>query len=236
MRDARDELPGSHALAARERVDLSIRKAPGPDEPNYLPAGDPGGVWRRRGRWVEAATAPETAGPRTLAGADAVALLDDLFALAEWGRMAACPRVQALAVRLIEAGELIRDARTDADRRAVNLGRELGIQPPAGKSPGYALAQRTRNDVLRHVWRAVPEWRELPPRRAAPLIAAAFERYRASRWQSERDRESAPIAAEPWPSFWRLSRLGRDDEATPPRPGLAVAMPAPDTLARLLAG
>jgi len=219
-RDDPSALPGSHALPP---VDLSGPKTPGLDEPDHRPAGDPERAWRRRGRWIAAATEPETAGPRTLAGADAVALLDDLFALAEWGLMAACPRVQAMAGRLIGAAELIRDARTDDDRRAVNLGRELGVQPPAGKSPGYALALSRRNAMLRHLWRAVPEWRDLPPRRAAVEIAAAFARYHSTRWKAERDREAAPVAADPWPTFWRLAR-----------PGLAVVMPAADTLARLL--
>lgn len=226
-------LPGSHALPP---ADLSGPKTPGLDEPDHRPAGDPERVWRRRDRWLDAIMRDDLpTGPAVLAGSDAVALLDDAFAAAEWCLMAACPRVRAMAARQIKAYELIRAARTDADRRAINLGRELGVQPPAGKSPAFALSLARRNALLRHLWRTVPEWRDLPPRRAAVKIAAAFARYRATRWKAERDRESAPVAAEPWPSFWRLARLGRDDEATPPRPGLAVAMPAPDTLARLLA-
>lgn len=230
-------LSGSHAIPPQERVRLDVVHPPGLGEPDHLPAGDPERKWRRRGRWLDAITLPTgQAGPATLAGSDAVMLLDDAFALAEWGLASPCPRVQAMAARQLRALEMIRTARTDADRRSISLGRELGIQPPAGKSPGFALALDDRNRLLVHVWRTAPAFRDLPARKAAPMICAAFSRYLASAaWQADKGRDRAPQGAEPMPTFWRLARLGRDDTARPPRPGLSVVMPRPDTLARLLA-
>lgn len=193
-----------------------------PDHPAHVPAGDPERRWRRRRRWLNA-PGPAKPSLEALRGNDAVANLDDLAACADWLRMAPCPRVAAMGLRFVEVVEAVRDAKTDDDRRAFNVGRALGIQPPAGKSAGYALALDERNRLLRHLWQAVPAWRDLAPRAASAEIVAAFERYRAGRWQDDKTRKSAPITAEPIPTFWRLARLR-----------LAVVMPRPDSLARLL--
>jgi hypothetical protein len=195
-----------------------------PGEKCYLPAGDPDRSWRKQNRWLAAATNPETALAGTLAGSGALALLDDLFAVAEWGLMAPCPRAQAMAARLVGVALDIRDARTDDDRRSVSIGRELGVQPPGGKTAGFDLALKTRNTLLREARSASPEWAGLPPRRAGAKMIEAFQLYRAGSWQSHWDRETAPGGSRITACWWRLLRSGY------PKP-----MPKIDRLSDILA-
>ncbi len=212
---------GSNALSPQAQVKISTLHPPAPGELAHVPAGDPERAWRRRDRWIEAATATDAA-PVTLARHDAAALLDAFLAVAEWGTMALCPEVRAMAVRMIKAGEAVARGDADEDGRATPIGRILGLQPPAGSTAAHRVKLIRRDAMLRHVRNAVPRFQAAPPRAAAAAMVESFERYCAGGWQADQRRESAPVP-EPSATWWRVLRLG-----------LKVPVPKADRLADIL--
>lgn len=220
---ARPELPGSHAIPPQYRVRLDVKHPPAPGDDGYSPAADPGQEWRRKGRWLDAISLDEIGPPVTLARHDAAELLDAFLAVAEWGLRALDPEVQAMAAKMIEAGEMLAKGATDRDGRAVPLGRMLGIQPPAGSTAAHRVKLIRRDAMLRAVRAAVPAFADAPPRAAAVAMVASFDRYRAGGWQADRARDAAPVL-EPAATWWRVLRLG-----------LSVPVPGADRLADILA-
>ncbi|ABA78909.1 hypothetical protein GQF56_08560 [Rhodobacter sphaeroides] len=155
------------------------------------PALDPEGLWR--GPWPDASDpAPDL---RRLGARERAHLL---ACVAEW--TGACP-VPAIQM----GGELLLRALAEA-LAGEPIGRALGIEPPAGLTLRRAALLRERDELLHRARAARPEWRTASARRAATLIHAALDRYRANVWPRERGREAAP-AAEPAASFWRICRL-----------------------------
>jgi hypothetical protein len=190
------------------------------------PLVDPDRQWREQHRVMRAVMSDgwvSKDGPDLLRMHDAAKLLDLHVAGVEWIILThPDPATRAYAWRQAEAAEAVRRGDKDADRRAIPFGRLLGIQPPAPTSAARKLDRKVRDDLLRKARAAVPAWRDLPPRQAAPLMIQSFTRYHAGAWQADQKRETAP-AVEPAATWWRISHLG-----------LKVQIPGPEHLSNIL--
>lgn len=63
-----------------------------------------------------------------------------------------------------------------------------------------------RNHLLRRVWGIMPEWAEMTPYAAAPLMSLSAERYITTRWLREMDDVTGP-STEPAATWWRILLL-----------------------------
>ncbi|WP_291240703.1 hypothetical protein, partial [Gemmobacter sp.] len=148
-------------------------------------------------------------GPEALRGLTADEVLDVHFAAVEWLRMAPDPQVRAYAERLREVGEVILRRETNEVGRSRNIGQILGIVPvgPGGLSPGYAIAIRQRNALLRQARKAHSEWRAMTDRQAARAMLAALSWYQSGGWHLDRSRPTAPAGDTVRACFCRIFRL-----------------------------
>ncbi|NGM47953.1 hypothetical protein G5B31_20765, partial [Rhodobacter sp. SGA-6-6] len=92
----------------------------------------------------------------------------------------------------------------------------LGIAPASGKTARHGVLLEKRDRLIRHVRKAVPDWRDLSDNRAAAAMILSFDRYAAGGWAADRKRDTAP-APEPTATFWRLLRLGLPQKKAMPR-------------------
>lgn len=161
---------------------------------------DADGLWRGRSRTADA----------SLRGLDALGRLDAWIDAANHCLQSPAANVQGIGEAMLECAASIIRGDKDAEGRAIQIGRIIGLQPPSGLSATKRLALLRRDRLLIEAREAVPAWRAASAFVAAKEMAQSLRRYREGGWLADRHRETAPATA-PAAIWWRLLRLNLDN-------------------------